>query len=211
MLRIHETAIELVREVMPAIREIERCDPDLARQMRRAVMSTPLNIAEGSEQAGKRRGLHYRIALGSARETWSALRAAAGRRVRRSPVGGAEEQVRSPSSARCTAASCEAAEASGGESSTRRLLFRAWRRARQTRMRDEPRPLVMDLAQAAGFEFVGSSGVNANPKGDYRHEGGVWALPPNFADGAKDRATSEAIGERTRTRGGAMRVQRQRP
>ena len=76
MLRIHETAIELVREVMPLIREIERNDPDLARQMRRAVMSTPLNIAEGSDQAGKRRGLHYRIALGSARETWSALRAA---------------------------------------------------------------------------------------------------------------------------------------
>ena len=76
MLRIHDTAIELVREVMPVIREIERCDPDLARQMRRSVMSTPLNIAEGSEQAGKRRGLHYRIALGSARETWSALRAA---------------------------------------------------------------------------------------------------------------------------------------
>jgi four helix bundle protein len=76
MLRIHETAIELVREVMPVIREIERSDPDLGRQMRRAVMSTPLNIAEGSEQAGKRRGMHYRIALGSARETWSARRAA---------------------------------------------------------------------------------------------------------------------------------------
>jgi four helix bundle protein len=39
-------------------------------------MSTPLNIAEGSEQVGRRRGMHYRIALGSARETWSALRAA---------------------------------------------------------------------------------------------------------------------------------------
>jgi four helix bundle protein len=76
MLRIHQTAIELVREVMPVIREIERVDPDLGRQMRRAVMSTPLNIAEGSEQAGKRRGLHYRIALGSAREVWSALMAA---------------------------------------------------------------------------------------------------------------------------------------
>ena len=76
MLRIHETAIELVRDVMPVIREIERWDADLGRQMRRAVMSTPLNIAEGSDQAGKRRGMHYRIALGSARETWSALRAA---------------------------------------------------------------------------------------------------------------------------------------
>ena len=76
MLRVHETAVQLVREVMPLIREIEREDPDLGRQMRRAVMSTPLNIAEGSEQSGKRRGQHYRIALGSARETWSALRVA---------------------------------------------------------------------------------------------------------------------------------------
>ena len=76
MLRIHQTAIELVREVMPLIREIERSDPDLARQARRAVMSAPLNVAEGSDQVGKRRALHPRIALGSARETWSALMAA---------------------------------------------------------------------------------------------------------------------------------------
>ncbi len=77
MLRIHEVAIELVREVMPLLRLIEKSDPDLARQGRRAVMSTPLNIAEGSDQSGKRRVLHYRIALGSARETWSVLRGAA--------------------------------------------------------------------------------------------------------------------------------------
>ena len=76
MLRIHEVAIQLVGEVMPLVKEIERFDPDLARQARRAVTSTPLNISEGSDQIGKRRGLHYRIALGSARETWSALRAA---------------------------------------------------------------------------------------------------------------------------------------
>ena len=76
MLRVHEVALRLVGEVMPLLREIERSDPDLARQVRRAVMSTPLNIAEGSEQSGKRRAQHYRIALGSARETWSALRAA---------------------------------------------------------------------------------------------------------------------------------------
>jgi four helix bundle protein len=39
-------------------------------------MSTPLNIAEGSDQVGRRRAQHHRIALGSARETWSALSAA---------------------------------------------------------------------------------------------------------------------------------------
>ena len=76
MLRIHQTAIEVVRDVMPMVKVIERSDPDLGRQIRRAVMSAPLNIAEGSDQTGKRRGLHYRIAMGSMRETWSALMAA---------------------------------------------------------------------------------------------------------------------------------------
>ena len=76
MLRIHEVAIELVREVMPMLVVIGRFDADLARQGRKAVTSTPLNIAEGSDQAGKRRTFHYRIALGSARETWSVLLAA---------------------------------------------------------------------------------------------------------------------------------------
>ena len=76
MLRIQDVAIEVVGEVMALMREIERVDPDLARQGRRAVTSVPLNIAEGSDQIGKRRALHYRIALGSARETWAALRAA---------------------------------------------------------------------------------------------------------------------------------------
>lgn len=73
MLRVHGVAIELVREVMPLLERIGRRDPDLARQGRRAVTSVPLNIAEGSDQTGKRRGEHYRVALGSARETASVL------------------------------------------------------------------------------------------------------------------------------------------
>lgn len=76
MLRIHETALELIRDVVPLLDRIDRRDPDLARQGRRALMSVPLNIAEGSDQPGKRRALHYRIALGSARESWSVLRSA---------------------------------------------------------------------------------------------------------------------------------------
>ena len=76
MLRVHETAVELVRDVMPLLRAIERCDPDLARQGRRSVMSVPLNVSEGANQPGKRRDLHYRIALGSAREAWSVMRVA---------------------------------------------------------------------------------------------------------------------------------------
>jgi len=73
MLRVHEVAVRLIAEVMPFVRAIERVDPDLARQLRKAVMAAPLNIAEGSMQAGKRRTFHYRIALGTAREAWSAL------------------------------------------------------------------------------------------------------------------------------------------
>ena len=73
MLRIHDVAIELVREVAPVAKAIERHDGDLARQLRRALSSVPLNIAEGSDQRGARRASHYSIALGSAREAWSAM------------------------------------------------------------------------------------------------------------------------------------------
>src|SRR5688500_6509544 len=73
MLRIHQAAVELVRDVMPLLEQIERRDPDFARLGRRAITSTPLNIAEGADQPGKRRALHSRIALGSSREAWSVV------------------------------------------------------------------------------------------------------------------------------------------
>jgi four helix bundle protein len=73
MLHIHETALALIRDVAPLATAIARHDSDLAKQLRRALSSVPLNIAEGSGQRGARRGSHYSIALGSAREAWSAL------------------------------------------------------------------------------------------------------------------------------------------
>ncbi len=76
MLRIHDVAVALLHEVAPLMRAIERHDGDLAKQLRKSMSSVPLNIAEGSDQRGKRRGSHYSIALGSARESWSALLAA---------------------------------------------------------------------------------------------------------------------------------------
>lgn len=57
---------------------------------------------------------------------------------------------------------------------------------------------ALRLAAAAGFEFVGKSEINANPKDTKDHEGGVWSLPPNFSMGEKDRAKYEAIGESDR-------------
>lgn len=76
MLRIHDVAVALVSEVAPIARQIARHDADLAKQLRRALSSVPLNVAEASDQRGARRGLHYSIALGSAREAWSAIRTA---------------------------------------------------------------------------------------------------------------------------------------
>jgi four helix bundle protein len=73
MLRIYETAIELARALGPAIGQIERHDRDLARQLRRALGSIALDIAEGSgSRAGTRREW-YQNALGSARETTACL------------------------------------------------------------------------------------------------------------------------------------------
>ena len=40
---------------------------------------------------------------------------------------------------------------------------------------------MKDLAQRAGFEFVASSEVNANPRDTADHPMGVWTLPPRSA------------------------------
>ncbi|MCZ8132477.1 MAG: methyltransferase [Steroidobacteraceae bacterium] len=57
---------------------------------------------------------------------------------------------------------------------------------------------AIELIEAAGFEFVGSSEVNANPKDTRDHEQGVWTLPPTLRLGDRDRARYLAIGESDR-------------
>ena len=51
------------------------------------------------------------------------------------------------------------------------------------------------LAKKAGFVFVGSSEINANPKDTANWPKGVWTLPPTFALGDQDRAKYAAVGE----------------
>jgi predicted methyltransferase len=51
------------------------------------------------------------------------------------------------------------------------------------------------LAKKAGFEFVSSSEVNANPRDTKDWVEGVWTLPPTLSQGEKDRAKYVAIGE----------------
>jgi four helix bundle protein len=73
MLRIYAVVLEVVREVRPVIEEIERKDPDLARQMRRATSSVALNVSEGMYSRGKNRGARYHTAMGSMRETLACI------------------------------------------------------------------------------------------------------------------------------------------
>lgn len=40
---------------------------------------------------------------------------------------------------------------------------------------------VIALAKAAGFELVGRSDVNRNPKDTHDHKNGVWTLPPDLS------------------------------
>jgi len=57
---------------------------------------------------------------------------------------------------------------------------------------------VIALAKKAGFEFVTSSEINANPADDADHPEGVWTLPPSLALEDKDREKYLAIGESDR-------------
>jgi predicted methyltransferase len=51
------------------------------------------------------------------------------------------------------------------------------------------------LAEKAGFEFAGSSEINANLKDTANWPKGVWTLPPTLRLGDQDRAKYESIGE----------------
>lgn len=51
---------------------------------------------------------------------------------------------------------------------------------------------VRKLAEDAGFEYVGASEVNANPKDDTDHPNGVWTLLPGLRGGEEYRAIGES-------------------
>jgi predicted methyltransferase len=54
------------------------------------------------------------------------------------------------------------------------------------------------LAEAAGFELIGRSNLNANPKDTKDYPQGVWSLPPTFREGDVNRDRYAAIGESDR-------------
>lgn len=57
---------------------------------------------------------------------------------------------------------------------------------------------VKEIAAAAGFKFVASTEINANPKDSTMHPSGVWTLAPNYRLGDTERAKYDAIGESDR-------------
>ena len=73
MLRIQSVVIRLVCELRPLLETISQHDPDLGRQMRRALTSVPLNIAEGSSSRGRNRNARYHTAADSMREVSAAI------------------------------------------------------------------------------------------------------------------------------------------
>ncbi len=54
---------------------------------------------------------------------------------------------------------------------------------------------VIAMAKKAGFEFAGSSEIDANPLDTKDWVDGVWTLPPTLSQKDKDRARYVAIGE----------------
>lgn len=69
MLKIYDVALELLAALRPIVAQIQRHDPDLARQLRKAATAVPLNIDEGSHARGGNRPAKYQLAVSEARES----------------------------------------------------------------------------------------------------------------------------------------------
>ena len=72
-MRIYPKTIEMVRSVSALSRKVQQHDPDLARQMRRACTSVPLNMVEGWHAVAGNRVARFQTAMCEARETHACL------------------------------------------------------------------------------------------------------------------------------------------
>ena len=72
-MKIYLVALAMVESVYALSRKVQRWDPDLARQMRKASSSVPLNMAEGWHARAGNRVARFDTAIQEARETSSCL------------------------------------------------------------------------------------------------------------------------------------------
>ena len=72
----YDRSLDLLRCTAVVIKKLVTLDPDLARQLRRAVQSVPQNVAEANRRVGKDRPHLFRVALGSAAEVTGCLESA---------------------------------------------------------------------------------------------------------------------------------------
>ena len=75
-LQVYRVSLDVVRGVGGLAGRIGRVDADLARQLRRAASSVPLNIAEGECAIGGNRRSRFDTARGSAKESVACLEVA---------------------------------------------------------------------------------------------------------------------------------------
>ena len=61
-----------------------------------------------------------------------------------------------------------------------------------------PEKYVIDTIEAAGFKLSKKADINANAKDTKDYSEGVWALPPSYRNGDKDKDKYAAIGESDR-------------
>jgi four helix bundle protein len=75
-LKIYPVVLELVRRLSPVVRMLRSRSPALADQMERAMISIPLNVAEGAYSRGRNRQARFQSAAASAREALACLETA---------------------------------------------------------------------------------------------------------------------------------------
>ncbi|TKC97916.1 four helix bundle protein [Polyangium fumosum] len=85
MLKIYDVVLMMAGDAAGIAERIERKDRDLARQMRRAVQSVALNVAEGMGCLAGHKRQRYSTALGSAREVMACVQVAQAMRYIESP------------------------------------------------------------------------------------------------------------------------------
>ena len=68
-----DVSLDWIGALRGVIEQIRKHDADLARQLRKAAASVPLNLSEGRQRRGKERRYRWGVAAGSAAEAKSCL------------------------------------------------------------------------------------------------------------------------------------------